>query len=330
MRSIFKKIVQEYGGQIQSFKGDPATVPAEVNSNLQKLIDTEVKVKSPKLPLLPIICLAALGLIGVPWGIHQYRSGVEASLEADTNLALQSAPELSVYRLAADVKDKVLEISGRVPNQKLRSKAENIAQEAAPKSRIENKIIAVEVPPDPVLVEADVKRTAALLNKVESIDISARYAEGKVAVAGSVSQVPDAQKITQAFEKIPGVKSVTNTVIIGTQPQPKRMAVRVYFDAGSASLQAKDVAQKLSKVKEYMEGNSTKNLRIIGYSDFKSTPTENPKLALERATNVKGILVKQGINGNRIQVASTKGRPEGVEPNQPLWLSRLVIFEVIN
>jgi len=119
-------------------------------------------------------------------------------------------------------------------------------------------------------------------------------------------------------------------VIIGTQPQPKRMAVRVYFDAGSASLQAKDVAQKLSKVKEYMEVNSTKNLRIIGYSDFKSTPAENQKLALERATNVKGILVKQGINGNRMQVASTKGRPGGVEPNQPLWLSRLVIFEVIN
>src|SRR6476661_6599428 len=330
MRAIFNNIVQEYGDQIQSFNGDPATVPPEVNSKLQKLIDTEVKVKSSKLPILPIIGLAALGLIGVPWGIHQYRSGVEASLEADTNLALQSAPELSVYRLAADVKDQVLEISGRVPNQNLRSKAEKIAQQAAPQSKIENKIIAVEVPPDPVLVEADVKRTAALLNKVESIEISARYAEGKVAVAGSVSQVPDAQKITQAFEKIPGVKSVTNTVIIGTQPQPKRMAVRVYFDAGSASLQTKDVAQKLSKVKEYMEGNSTKNLRIIGYSDFKSTPTENQKLALERATNVKGILVKQGINGNRIQVASTKGRPEGVEPNQPLWLSRLVVFEVIN
>ncbi|MEG4068086.1 OmpA family protein [Microcoleus sp. Pol11C2] len=331
MRAIFNNIVQEYGDKIRSFNGDPATVPPEVNSKLQKLIDTEVKVKSPKLPILPIIGLAALGLIGVPWGIHQYRSGVEASLEADTNLALQSAPELSVYRLAADVKDKLLQISGRVPNQNLRLKAEKIAQQVAPKSRIENKIIAVEVPPDPVLVEADVKRTAALLNKVESINISARYAEGKVAVAGSVSKVPDAQKITQAFEKIPGVKSVTNTVIIGTPPPPKIiMPVRVYFGAGSASLEAKDVAQKLSKVKEYMEKNRTKNLRIVGYSDLKSTSVENQKLALERATNVKNILVRQGINGNRIQVASTKGRPEGVEANQPLWLSRLVVFEVIN
>ena len=330
MRAIFKNIVQEYGDQIQSFNGDPTTVPAEVNLNLQKLIDTDIKVKSPKLPILPIIGLAVLGLIGVPWGIHQYRSSVAASLEADTNLALQSAPELSVYRLAADVKDKVLEISGRVPNQKLRLKAEKIAQQTAPKLTVDNKIIAVEVPADPVLVEADVKRTVALLNKVESIDISARYAEGKVAVAGSVSKATDAEKITQAFEKIPGVKSVTNTVTIGTKPLSKAMAVRLYFSTGSAILPPKDVAQKLGKVKEYMEENSTKNFRIIGYSDFKSSPAENQKLALERAINVKAALVKQGINGNRIQVAATKGRPEGVEVNQPLWLSRLVIFEVVN
>lgn len=330
MRAIFKNILQEYGNQIQSFKGDPTTVPAEVNSNLQKLIDTDIKVKSPKLPILPIIGLAALGLIGIPWGIHQYRSSVAASLEADTNLALQSAPELSVYRLAADVKDKVLEISGRVPNQKLRLKAEKIAQQTAPKFRIDNKIIAVEVPADPVLAEADVKRTVALLNKVESIDISARYTEGKVAVAGSVSKATDAEKITQAFEKIPGVKSVTNTVTIGTKPPSKAMAVRLYFSTGSTILQPKDIAQKLGKVKEYIDENSTKNFRIIGYSDFKSSPAENQKLALERAINVKAALVKQGINGNRIQVAATKGRPEGVEANQPLWLSRLVMFEVVN
>jgi outer membrane protein OmpA-like peptidoglycan-associated protein len=330
MRAIFKNILQEYGEQIQEFNGDPTRVPPEVNLNLQKLIDTEVKVKSTKIPILPVIGLAALGLIGVGWGIHEYRSGIAATLEADTNLALQSAPDLSVYRLAADVKDGVLEISGRVPNQKLRVKAEKIAQDAAPKLRIDNKIIAVEVPPDPVLTEADVKRTVALLNKLESINISARYAEGKVAIAGSVSKATDAQKITQAFEKIPGVKSVTNTVGIGTQLPSPPIEVRLYFGAGSAILSPKDIAQKLSKVKQYMEENSTTNLRVIGYSDFKSSPAENQKLALERAINVKAALVKEGINGNRIQVASTKGRPEGVEANQPLWLSRLVMFEVVN
>lgn len=331
MRAIFKNIVQEYGNEIQSFNGDPTTVPAEVTSEMQKLIHADIEVKpANKPPMLLIVGLAALGLIGIPWGIYEYRSGIEGRLEADTNLALQSDPQLSVYRLTADVRDKVVQLSGRVPNQKLRSQAAQIAQKAVPTFRLDNQIIAVEVPPDPVLVEADVKRTVAILNKVESIDISARYVGGKVAVEGSVSRSADAQKITQAFEKIPGVKSVTNTVRVVIELPSKVMEISIYFDAGAAFLKPKEVTQKLNKVKELMQENSAKNFRVIGYSDFKSNPAENQNLALERARNVKAALIKQGIDANRIQIAATKGRPKGVEANQPLSLSRAVTFEVVN
>lgn len=330
MRSILKNIVQEYGNEIKSFNGDQATVPVEVTSQVQKLIHPDVEVKSTKKPpLLLIVGLAALGLIGVPWGINQYRSGVEGKLEADIGLALQSAPELSVYRLTADVTDEVVQLSGRVPNQKLRSRAETIAQQAVPTFRLDNQIIAVEVPPDPVLAEADVKRIVDLLNKVESIDISARYVGGKVAVKGSVVRGTDAQKITEAFEKIPGVKSVTNTVRVVIELPSKVMEISIYFDAGAAILNPKEVTQKLNKVKELMQENSANNFRVIGYSDFKSNPGENQKLALSRARNVKAALVKQGIDGNRIQIAATKGRPKGVDANQQLSLSRVVTFEVV-
>ena len=332
MRAIFKNIVQNYGDEIKSFNGDPATVPPEVASDMQKLIHTDVEVKATnnKPPVLLIAGVAALGLIGIPWGIYQYRSSVEGRLEADTNLALQSAPELSVYRLRADVRDKEVELSGRVPNQTLRSQAGEIAQQTVPTFKLDNQIIAVEVPPDPVLAEADVKRTAAILNQVESIDISARYVGGKVAVEGSVSPGSDAQKITQAFEKIPGVKSVTNTVRVVAELPSKVREISIYFDVGSAVLRPKEVTQKLEKVKEIIEANSGKNFRVIGYSDFKSSPAENQNLALERARNVKAALVKQGIDGNRIQIATTKGRPKNVEANQSLSLSRVVTFEVVN
>ena len=330
MRAIFKNIVQEYGNKIQSFNGDPTSLPVEINSELRKLIDTDVKIKSSKPKPLLILGLATLGLIVVPWGIHQYRSGVEHRLEADTNLALQSAPELSVYRLTADVKGKVALLSGRVPNQNLRSRASQVAQKVVPQLTVENKIIAVEVPPDPVLVEADVKRTVALLNKVEGIDISARYVGGKVTVTGGVSRATDAQKVTEAFAKIPGVKSVTNTVGIGTKPLSKAVEIRIYFGVGGATLQQNDITKKINKVKEFMAENKGKNLRIVGYSDLKSNPGENQRLALERARNVKVALVNKGIDGDRIQVASTKSRPEGVGENQPLWLSRTVTFEVVD
>ncbi len=331
MRAIFKNLVQEYGGKIQSFNGDPASIPVEVNSELRKLIDTEVKIQSSKPKPLLLFGLATLGLIVVvPWGIHQYRSGVEARLEADTNLALQSAPELSVYRLTTDVRGKVAELSGRVPNQKLSSRASQIAQKVVPQLTVKNNIIAVVVPPDPVLVDADIKRTGALLNRLEGIDILAGYAGGKVTVTGTVSRSTDAQKITEAFGKIPGVKSVTNTVGIGTKPLSKAMEIQIYFGVGNASLQPKDITEKINKVQEFMAENKGKNLRIVGYSDFKSNPGENQRLALERAKNVKVALVNKGIDGDRIQVASTKSRPEGVAENQPLWLRRTVTFEVVN
>lgn len=329
MRAILKHILQECSSQIQSFNGDPATVPELVNTNLRKLLNAEEKEKSSKPSPLLIAGLTTLGAIVVPWGIHEYFRGVERRLAAETNLALQSAPELSVYRLTADVTGKSVELAGRVPNQKLRSQAEQIAKQAVPQLKIDNKIIAVDVPPDPALVEAEVKRAAAILNKVESIDISARYSGGKVAVEGSTSRLADAEKITQAFEKIPGVKSVTNTLGISTKLPSKAMAIRLYFSSASPSLSPKDITEKLNKVKDFMAENPTKNLRIIGYSDFKSSPEENQKLALERARNVKTALVRLGIKGDRMQIAATKSRPEGVEENQPLWLRRAVTFEVI-
>ncbi|MGL5065594.1 MAG: OmpA family protein [Microcoleus sp.] len=329
MQAILKHILQESGSQIQSFNGDPAAVPASIGSNLQKLFNVEEKEKPSKSSPLLIGGLAALGLIVVPWGVTQYLGGVERKLEAETNLALQSAPELSVYRLMADVRGQSVELSGRVPSQKLRSKAEQIAKQTVPKLKIDNKIIAVEVPPDPALVEAEVKRAAAILNKVESIDISANYADGKVAVVGSATRLGDAEKITQAFAKIPGVKSVTNTLGIGTKQQSQARAIRLYFSSASPSLSPKDISEKLRKIKDLMSENREIKLRIIGYSDFKSSPDENQKLALERARNVKAALVRLGIKGDRMQIAATNKFPEGVEANQPLWLRRAVTFEVI-
>lgn len=341
MRAIFKNLVQEYGNTIQSFNGDPASIPVEVNSELRKLIDTDIKVKSNKPNPLLMIGLATLALVVIPWGIYQYRSGVERGLESDTNLALQSAPELSVYRLTTDVRGKVAELSGRVPNQKLRSRASQIAQKVVPQLTVKNNIIAVVVPADPVLIEADVKRTVALLNKVEGIEISASYVGDKVTLAGSVSRSTDAQKVTDAFAKIPGVKSVTNTVGIGTKPLSKAvgveanplskaMEIRIYFGVGAATLQPKDVTEKISKVQDFMAANKGNKLRIVGYSDLKSDAGENQRLALERARNVKVALVNTGIDADRIQVASSKSRPEGVGGNQPLWLGRTVTFEVVN
>ncbi|MCU6588128.1 BON domain-containing protein, partial [Klebsiella pneumoniae] len=173
--------------------------------------------------------------------------------------ALASAPELAVYRLGVRADDGKLELTGRLPNQHLRSKAEQIAKKVAPTQTVENKIIAVEVPTDPVLVASEVKRVTSTFNRINGIAISSRYSDGKVIVEGKVSQIADGQKITQAFKQIPGVKTVTNTV----QVQPQAIATRIYFQSGLIELKATD-KDKIMEIKAYLNRYPETSLRIVG------------------------------------------------------------------
>lgn len=224
-------IIVQIGKPIELFEGDPATIPEQVNSLLEGLKNISSKDKAtPPIPL--IVSSALLSLILLPWGIYQYRNAIDSRIEVDTALALASAPQLAVYRLTVDVDRGTLKLSGQVPNHYIRRKAEQIAKNAAPTLKLDNKIVAVEVPPDPVLAAAEVKRVTSILNQIDGISIAARYAEGLVTVQGTARSLADAKKITQAFQHIPGVQFVTNTV----QLEQRAIPTRLNFDTGSAKL----------------------------------------------------------------------------------------------
>ena len=212
-------------------------------------------------PLL-ILSLAILGIIFIPWGIWQYRSGVIRSVESKTALALASAPELSVYRLDVKVDGDKLKLTGRVPDRYLKAKAKQIAASTVANWKIDNQIISVEVPVSPVLTSEEVKRVAAVLNQINGAGISADYSDGKVSVEGSVIRIADAKTITQAFEKIPGVKTVSSTV----QEKPLSIGVRFYFQHESANLVSLDLDTKVKQVKRFIKQSTKHNIKIIGYS----------------------------------------------------------------
>lgn len=212
MRQALSAIVQSYGEPIESFDGDPATIPEQVNVLLEDLTHTSSKGKG-KSPLSLIVSSIILSLILLPWGIYQYRHAIDSRIEADTALALASTPELAVYRLTVNVDRPNLKLSGLLPNQYLRHKAEQIAKGVAPNLKFDNKILAVDLPPDPLVAAAEVNRVTSILNQMDGIAITAQYAKGLVTVEGTVSNFADAKKITQAFRHIPGARSVTNTVL---------------------------------------------------------------------------------------------------------------------
>ncbi|MDZ8135564.1 MAG: OmpA family protein [Nostoc sp. DedQUE04] len=326
MRQAFSKIVKNYGNLIEKFDGDPDLIPIEIHRLLEKLKNSDIQdKKKAKISPLQLLILTFISTIFIPWGIWQYRSAVIHSIENQTSLALTSVPELAVYRLTVQVEHNKIKLTGRLPNQLLRQKAEQTVKITSPNWLIDNQILLVEVPADPVLAAAEVKRVTAVLNQTNDIAISAQYIAGKVAVEGTVNQIADAQIIANAFAQIPGVKSVSSAVRV----EPPQIEVRFYFQPNSANLMRVDLAYKVQQVKFFLEQHPNKHLKIIGYSD-RTGANKSQKLALARAKAVQQALIKLGIKPSRLQVIGRTNLPPGIDETQPLWLSRCVALEAIN
>jgi outer membrane protein OmpA-like peptidoglycan-associated protein len=328
MRHALATIIQNHDKAIELFDGDPANVPEPIHQILETLTDLnktsteEQKSKQPAALLL--ISFVVLSAVSLSLGIYQYRSWINRHVEEKTSLALASDPQLAVYRLTVEANQKTLKLSGRLPNQYLRSKAEQIANKVEPKLKINNAIIPVVVPADPVMTQAEVQRVTNILNQMEGTVIGADYREGNVTVKGTVLQDADAKKVTEAFKQIPGVQSVTNTV----QLQPLAIASRIYFDQGSSELKSAEFS-KVIQLKAFLDQHPNKHLRLLGHTDPKGTATENQQLAQERATQVRNALVNQGIDSNRLEVIGTTDPPLGVNAEQLPLLSRCVEFEMV-
>ncbi|MBD1829936.1 OmpA family protein [Microcoleus vaginatus GB1-A2] len=325
LRQTVSNLILNYAKLIQEFNGDPGTIPESLHPCIKTLFDPLQKEKSTKPPIaIAGIGLAALSLILVPWGIYQYRSSVEHRLEANAVAALASTPELAVYRLDVAVDGKTLKLTGKLPNQELRAQAAKIAASTAPKLQLDNRIVAVDVPPDPVLTAAEVQRITAVLNQREGVSISSRYGDRKVTVEGTVRDGADAQKIAQSLKQIPGVQSVISTVKL----DPLKITSRIYFEQGTTKLDP-TYGEIIASVKNFMDQYPQKQIKIIGHSDRTGELATNQQLSLRRAAAVRDALVRQGADPKRLQTIGSPNPPADVEPNQPRLLSRCVLFEPI-
>ncbi|MEG4024236.1 OmpA family protein [Microcoleus sp. S13C4] len=325
IRETVSNLILNYAQVIHEFNGDPGTIPEALHPCIKTLFDPLQTEKSTKPPIaLAAISLATLSLILVPWGIYQYRSNIERRLEANAVAALASTPELAVYRLDVAVDGKTLKLTGKLPNQELRAQAEKIAAATAPKLQLDNRIVAVDVPPDPVLTAAEVQRITAVLNQREGVSISTRYGDRKVTVEGTVRDSADAQKIAQSLKQIPGVQSVISTVKL----EPLKITTRIYFEQGTTKLDSTD-EEIIASVKNFMDQYPQKQIKIIGHSDQSGELATNQQLSLRRAAAVRDALVRQGANPKRLQTIGVAYPPADVAPNQPRLLSRCVVFEPI-
>ncbi|WP_377477520.1 MAG: OmpA family protein [Microcoleus anatoxicus] len=327
MRETVSTIIINHGKSINQFNGNPRTISDDLHALLLGLLakfTTELQTPA-KLPLaLAGLSLALLSLMVVPWGIYQYRSNIDRRLADRATLALESTPELAVYRLNVSVEGKTLKLTGKLPNPELRVKAGKIAASTAPNLKLDNQIVAVDLPPDPVLTKAEVQRITAVLNKLWGVSISSRYDDRRVTVEGTVMEQSDVQKITESFKQIPGVQSVISTVKL----DPLKITSRIYFEPGTAKLDS-TYQETIVNIRDFLRQHPQKSIKIIGHSDRTGEFAINQQLSLRRAATVRDALVLQGADPQRLQAVASNSPPADVAQNQPLLLSRCVLFEPI-
>ncbi|MEZ2238522.1 OmpA family protein [Microcoleus sp.] len=327
MRETVSTIIINYGKSINQFNGNPRTISDDLHPLLLGLLakfTTEQQTLAKPPLALAGLSLALLSLIVVPWGIYQYRSNLDRRLADNTTFALGSTPELAVYRLNVSVEGKTLKLTGKLPNPELRVKAGQIAASTAPNLKLDNQIVAVELPPDPVLTKAEVQRITAVLNKLWGVSISSRYGDRRVTVEGTVMEQPDVQKITESFKQIPGVQSVISTVKL----DPLKITSRIYFEPGTAKFDS-TYQETIVNIRDFLRQHPQKSIKIIGHSDRTGEFVLNQQLSLRRAATVRDALVLQGADPQRLQVIASNSPPVDVAQNQPLLLSRCVLFEPI-
>ncbi|MBE9118838.1 BON domain-containing protein [Lusitaniella coriacea LEGE 07157] len=339
VRETLSTLLQEYGDSIEQFDGDPETIPDGVLSLINQLVkEDEVLLEQSQSRSTPWALLGVtfilLSAIAVPWGIHQHRQKLYRRLETQTLSALTATPELSVYNFKATADKERLVLEGRVPNTLLRDRAGEIALALAPDRQVDNQIIAVNLPPDPIQAAAEVKRIATLLNREPGMNITARYQTfrpapslpltGKVIVTGMVSRLAQTQQISQAFEEIPGVHSVSNTVDI----EAPIVKTRIYFREGNAQIEPIDERGKISLLAKQLRQYPDINLKIVGHSP-PSEQEGTKQLALQRAEAAQTALQNSGIDPTRLTVEGLTAAPSDVAKTAPDWMGRCVRFEAI-
>jgi outer membrane protein OmpA-like peptidoglycan-associated protein len=325
MRRVLSRIVEEADVAIRHYSGDASAIPPTVNEEIRSLL-TLPPASTEKKPAKPYPLFVAVGvlllLILVPLGVRLYRDTQDRDLQVRASAALTNAFPGDQITVAVE-RDR-LELRGIVVNPYIRSQAELLVKGLVPDATIQNALTLGEQPPLAALAEAHVRATTSVLNGIDGISFTSKLNKGDLLLRGTVEDAYSLAQVQRAFARIPGISAISNMIEV-KQPAIEN---RIYFDVGSSALRPSERA-KILLLKQWLDRHPPVHLRILGHNDQTGPDAVNRRLAQNRATTIRDILVTMGITAERLIASGRSEQVPGVQPYQGTWAHRCVRFEII-
>ncbi|BAZ45219.1 hypothetical protein NIES4102_22370 [Chondrocystis sp. NIES-4102] len=300
IRDVLGDIVLKHGQIIQDYEGNMATVPLEIKFMLEELIGVETNKPHKSASPATLLWLLAfiLSMILVPWGLVNHRARLAQQVESTVTTQLDAAPELSVYRLEPFVRKGILTVKGRVPSQDLQQQATTIIQAIATKNnlKLDNQILAVNVPTDPKMTRAEIQRLTRLFNQQSDTLIDTDYQASVVTVRGFILNPTQQQTISKALQQIPEVKQI----IWQTSDRLPSIDQQIIFPLNNTKVDLKANQHKIKLISQFLKQYPQLNLKLVANWDRQGSLSINQKLAEERCNGVKTALVNQGVDARRL------------------------------
>jgi outer membrane protein OmpA-like peptidoglycan-associated protein len=304
MRHILGKITQKYEKELKNYDGDPRMIPSEVKNSLASLMEYDVQRSKGGGNFNIAYILGALFLGGLGWaGWQTYQQMQWQQLEQKISYQWQNNATVSLYRLSPKVTAERVILNGYVPNEGLKQQAQTLAEQVIRAEQLDmtldNRVVVMEAPRNPKDTAVEVQRLVQSFNqtlgRTPNFGLRAQFRNGQVILSGTVSDAATAQKISQSFSQVPGVRSVTNTLIM----RPVTITTQIYFVEGESDMKLSDLP-KLIAVTNFLDRYPDYQLKILGSSDPRGDFEANYRLALRRAQSVEKELIKRGIAKERL------------------------------
>ncbi|MEM6502318.1 MAG: BON domain-containing protein [Cyanobacteria bacterium P01_C01_bin.89] len=308
--------------KLQQVTGDrpealaPAAPPPQSPPKVPPLVDGIWS----KFKLAIIVLVIALGALG----IHHWVTGGDRQVQQRLSSALDTDPELSVYRVRSRVENGEVILSGRVPTAALQTSAFTVAQQFAPNYAIRNEVTVVQLPPNDQAIQQQVDQLLAIANEGAALRSRATVDNQSITLEGTVESDVIADRLVAQLRQIPGVVGVQDQL----KRQPRAIATRIYFYVKSAEVLPADLTYKLRPIADQLKAHPQWQLEIIGHQHPNEGTSPESPLASQRAIAVRSYLEDLGVDRRRLEVIASPSPPPGTSLNEPAWTHQVVLFNL--